>query len=185
MTTRQSESDERFEAAHVKRARADIEVSVQGLRQRREPSAFAVEYVPRHAENARAYQAREDRRIDDERAGRPTKPFAEMDGRDRVGAAFRRVRDALGLPGTLTFHRAGRHSFASRLLSAGAALDEVSQALGHADVRLTQRTYVHFVRKTFSAALVAPMQVGAKVIPIGARATTAPAAETTKEAAHG
>lgn len=80
MTTRQSESDERFEAAHVKRARADIEVSVQGLRQRREPSAFAVEYVPRHAENARAYQAREDRRIDDERAGRPTKPFAEMDG---------------------------------------------------------------------------------------------------------
>ncbi|HLK93129.1 MAG TPA: tyrosine-type recombinase/integrase [Polyangia bacterium] len=102
-------------------------------------------------------------------------------GKDEVGAAFRKVREELGLPRALTFHRAGRHSFASRLLSAGAALDEVSQALGHADVRLTQRTYNHFVRQRFSAALVAPMQLGAKVIPL--RAAAAPAAET--EAAHG
>jgi hypothetical protein len=80
MKTRQSEPDERFEAARVKRARTDIEETVQGLRQRREPSAFAVNYVPQHAENARAYQQREDRRIADERAGGPTKPFAEMDG---------------------------------------------------------------------------------------------------------
>jgi hypothetical protein len=80
MNTSQDESDERFEAARVKRARADIEETVQGLRNRREPSAFAVEYVPQHAENARLYQKREDRRIADERAGGPTKPFAEMDG---------------------------------------------------------------------------------------------------------
>ena len=80
MTTTQSESDERFEAARVKRARTDLEETVQGLRQRREPSAFAVEHVPQHAENARQYQEREDRRIGDERAGRPTKSFAEMDG---------------------------------------------------------------------------------------------------------
>jgi len=80
MNTRQSEPDERFEAARVKRARADLEETVQGLRQRREPSAFAVEHVPRHAEEAREYQEREDRRIADERTGRPTKPFGEMDG---------------------------------------------------------------------------------------------------------
>jgi hypothetical protein len=80
MTTRQSESDQRFEPARVKRARADIEETVQGLRQRRAPSAFAVEHVPQHAEDARAHQDREDRRIADERAGRPTKSFAEMDG---------------------------------------------------------------------------------------------------------
>jgi hypothetical protein len=80
MNTRQSEPGERFEAARVKRARADLEETVQGLRQRREPSAFAVAHVPRHAEEAREYQKREDRRIADERAGRPTKPFAEMDG---------------------------------------------------------------------------------------------------------
>ena len=79
MNTRQGESDERFEAARVKRARADMEETVQGLRQRREPSAFAVKYVPQHAEEAREYQKREDRRIADERTGRPTKPFAEMD----------------------------------------------------------------------------------------------------------
>jgi len=79
MTSSQNDPDERFEAARVKAARADIEETVQGLRQRREPSAFAVKYVPQHAEKARAYQQREDRRIADERAGGSTKPFAEMD----------------------------------------------------------------------------------------------------------
>ncbi len=80
MNTTRDESDERFEAARVKRARADIEETVQGLRNRREPSAFAVEYAPQHAENARLYQKREDQRLADERTGGPTKPFAEMDG---------------------------------------------------------------------------------------------------------
>jgi hypothetical protein len=80
MSTDRSESEERFEPARVKRARAEIEETVQGLRQRREPSAFAVKYAPEHAEAARAYQSREDRRIADERAGAATKPFAEMDG---------------------------------------------------------------------------------------------------------
>jgi hypothetical protein len=77
--TKRIESEDRFDAARVKRARADIEETVQGLRQRREPSPFALNYAPQHAEAARAYQQREERRIGDERAGRPTKPFAEMD----------------------------------------------------------------------------------------------------------
>jgi cell division septum initiation protein DivIVA len=80
MTTRQSESDERFDAARVKQARADLEETVQGLRQRGEPSAFAVKHAPQEVENIREYQHREARRIADERAGRPTKPFAEMEG---------------------------------------------------------------------------------------------------------
>jgi len=80
MTTRRSESDERFDAARLKRARADIEEAVEGLRQRREPSAFAVKHAPQEVENIREYQRREARRIADERAGRPTKPFAEMNG---------------------------------------------------------------------------------------------------------
>ena len=45
-------------------------------------------------------------------------------------------------------------------------------------------TYNHHVRKTWSPALVAPMNVGAKVIPIGARASAAPEAETL-EVSHG
>jgi integrase len=115
--------------------------------------------------------------------------FPDGDGycfnKDQIGAAFRRVRDALGLPPELTAHRSGRHSFASRLLAAGAGVAEVSSALGHADGgRLLMATYNHHVRKTWSAALVAPMNVGAKVIPIGARASAAPAAETL-EVAHG
>jgi hypothetical protein len=80
MTTRRSESDERFDAGRVKRARAEIEEMVQGLRQRREPSAFAIEHAPQEVERVREYQKREEQRIADERAGRPTKPFAEMDG---------------------------------------------------------------------------------------------------------
>jgi integrase len=113
--------------------------------------------------------------------------FPDADGyvlnKDQVGAAFRRVRDALGLPIELTAHRSGRHSFASRLLAAGAGVAEVSSALGHADGgRLLMATYNHHVRKTWSPALVAPMQVGAKVIPL--RATAAPSTET-KEVAHG
>jgi integrase len=115
--------------------------------------------------------------------------FPDRDGyplnKDQVGAAFRKVRDQLGLPRELTAHRSGRHSFASRLLAAGAGVTEVSSALGHADGgRLLMATYNHHVRKTWSPALVAPMQVGAKVIPIGARASSAPATES-KEVAHG
>ncbi len=113
--------------------------------------------------------------------------FPDADGyvlnKDQVGAAFRRVRDALKLPRGLTAHRSGRHSFASRLLAAGAGVAEVSSALGHADGgRLLMATYNHFVRQEFSAALVAPMQLGAKVIPL--RPAAAPVAETL-EAAHG
>jgi integrase len=105
--------------------------------------------------------------------------------KDQVGAAFRKVRDELGLPRALTAHRSGRHSFASRLLAAGAGVTEVSSALGHADGgRLLMATYNHHVRRTWSPALVAPMQVGAKVIPIGARTSAAPASDT-KEVAHG
>jgi hypothetical protein len=79
MTTKKSDPDDRFEPARVKRARTEIEETVQGLRGRREPSAFAVEYAPEQAAAARAYQEREERRIADERAGRPTKLFSEMD----------------------------------------------------------------------------------------------------------
>lgn len=99
--------------------------------------------------------------------------------KDQVGAAFRNVRSELGLPRELTAHRAGRHSFASRLLAGGASVTEVSSALGHADGgRLLMQTYNHFVRRTWSPALVAPMTVPAPpIIPIGAaRAPVVPPA---------
>ena len=102
-------------------------------------------------------------------------------GKDEVGYRWRKVRAALGLPRALTFHRAGRHSFASRGLAAGASIDEISQALGHSSVALTQARYLHFQRRTFSATLTAPLQPdggqAGKIIPIaGARPAVSPLA---------
>lgn len=108
-------------------------------------------------------------------------------GKDEVGYQWRKVRAALGLPPALTFHRAGRHSFASRGLAAGASIDEISQALGHSSVALTQARYLHFQRRTFSPALTAPLQLGSggtggKVIPIAVSARRASAPVVTAPA---
>jgi integrase len=80
-----------------------------------------------------------------------------------VEHAWNGMRERLGL--TLTFYQATRHSAASRWLSQGGSLDEVSSALGHSTPAITRAHYDHFIRKNFSSALT--MAVGAKVIPIG------------------
>lgn len=53
----------------------------------------------------------------------------------------------------LTWKQATRHSFVSRLLASGVALDEVSAAVGHSSPMVTKRYYDHFIRKTYSKAL--------------------------------
>jgi len=63
---------------------------------------------------------------------------------------------------SLTFYQATRHSFVSRNLAAGAALDEVSAAVGHSSPLVTRRYYDHFVRKSFSPTLRAGLGLGAK-----------------------
>jgi len=50
----------------------------------------------------------------------------------------------------LSWYQATRHSFVSRLLQAGATLDEVSSAVGHSSPVVTRRYYDHFIRKTYS-----------------------------------
>lgn len=50
----------------------------------------------------------------------------------------------------LTWYEATRHSFTTRLLEAGASLDEVSAALGHSSPVVTRRYYDHFIRRSFS-----------------------------------
>lgn len=85
--------------------------------------------------------------------------------------------EALGL--NLTWYQATRHSFASRNLSRGVALDEVASALGHSTPAVTARHYAHFIRKRFSpvmtAGLVPEDKPPAPVIPIGG--THAPEAQ--------
>lgn len=73
----------------------------------------------------------------------------------------------------LTWYEATRHSFVSRNLSRGASLDEVSAAVGHANVTTTRRYYDHFVRRTFSPTLTAGLGLGspgdADVLPLKGR----------------
>jgi integrase len=70
-----------------------------------------------------------------------------------IRTVWRKVADELALPTDLTFYGASRHTFVTKALKAGASLDEVSAAIGHADPATTKRFYDHFVRKTFSPAL--------------------------------
>ena len=62
----------------------------------------------------------------------------------------------------MTWYQATRHSFASRNLTAGATLDEVSAAMGHSSPVVTRKRYDHFIRKDFSAILMRPMRTTRK-----------------------
>ncbi len=92
--------------------------------------------------------------------------------KEHVEYRWELVAEALGL--NLTWYQATRHSFASRNLSRGVALDEVAAALGHSTPAVTARHYAHFVRKQFSPLMTAGLGLGggepAPVIPIGAAA---------------
>lgn len=71
---------------------------------------------------------------------------------------WNKVRKELGLD--TTWYQATRHSFVSRLLQAGATLDEVSAAVGHSSPVVTKRYYDHFIRKTFSPLLRGGLGLG-------------------------
>lgn len=95
--------------------------------------------------------------------------------KEAVEAAWERARARLGL--TLTWYQATRHSFASRNLARGVPLDEVAAALGHSTPAVTARHYAHFIRKTFSPGMRAPLVAPtAKVLPLPT-ATQKPAPE--------
>jgi len=94
----------------------------------------------------------------------------------------------------LTFYQATRHSFVSRNLAKGVALDEVSAAVGHSSPIVTRRFYDHFVRKTFSseirtglglkklekAGAVIPLKAAGRKQEVAYRRATASSSERTK-----
>jgi integrase len=93
--------------------------------------------------------------------------------RHQVAYRWRAVRTALGLPPTLNFYRATRHSACSRNLASGAGVDEVAAALGHSSPAITLKHYNHHVRKRFSPILTAGLGLdggtSGKVLAIGGR----------------
>ncbi len=85
---------------------------------------------------------------------RTGKAFFDASGFDKQ---FKKVVAALDLPKDLTWYSATRHSFASRKLSRGVPLDEVSRAMGHASPTTTKRYYDHFIQRTFSSEMTRPI----------------------------
>jgi integrase len=76
------------------------------------------------------------------RHGVPVRP-------DWVTMAFRRLVDGSGLP-DLNLHGL-RHSWATAAYDAGEPLRAVSDHLGHADTSITDRIYIHAVRRVQDA----------------------------------
>jgi hypothetical protein len=68
------------------RARAELEAAAANGRLRPKATNFATEVVPELGRRMVDYQQREDQRIAAERAGRPVKPFSEMDGLEVIFA---------------------------------------------------------------------------------------------------
>jgi integrase len=84
-----------------------------------------------------------------------------MTHRNAQRRAFERARDLAGLPDTLTFHDL-RHAFASRCAHVGVPIHTLSAVLGHRDISVTQKVYVHlYDRESAEDAFRAAMNGGA------------------------
>lgn len=79
--------------------------------------------------------------------------------KEYIEGHWERVRKRLEL--SLTWYQATRHSFVSRLLEAGASLDEVSAAVGHSSPVVTRRYYDHFIRRSFSSVMRGDLSLAA------------------------
>jgi integrase len=53
----------------------------------------------------------------------------------------------------LTFHDL-RRSYGSLMLNSGAPIETIQQVLGHADMRMTRRTYAHLLQKTVAKSVL-------------------------------
>lgn len=78
--------------------------------------------------------------------GTPATPLITADKHymqpSTVSSAFRRIRDANGLPKACTFHSL-RHTHATWLLLSGVDIKTVSERLGHSDASITLKVYAH------------------------------------------
>jgi integrase len=78
--------------------------------------------------------------------------FEPMHSEARVNRVYiaRTMKDASAVAGIvprLTFHDL-RRSYGSLMLNGGASIESIQQVLGHADMRMTRRTYAHLLQET-------------------------------------
>lgn len=71
--------------------------------------------------------------------------------RVRLSRKMRAACKAAGIPAAV-FHDL-RRSYGSLLLNSGASMDQISVALGHADLRMTRRTYAHLSQANLATAI--------------------------------
>jgi integrase len=71
-----------------------------------------------------------------------SKAGTPLSHRNVQARGFEAARDKAELPDTLTFHSM-RHAFASLAAHRGVPVSVLSQVMGHADVGITQRVYMH------------------------------------------
>lgn len=76
-----------------------------------------------------------------------------------ISQRFVEARAIAGVSEEISFHSL-RHLYASRLLSAGVPLPVVSSYLGHENVAVTGRTYVHFLPDDFESSRAAINSLG-------------------------
>jgi integrase len=74
-------------------------------------------------------------------------PIFESMSRINVSRRMRAACEAAGISPPVTFHDT-RRSYGSLMLNSGAAIEVIQQVLGHADPRMTRRTYSHLLQKT-------------------------------------
>lgn len=69
-----------------------------------------------------------------------------------LARAMTEASEAVGIVPRVTVHDL-RRSYGSLMLNSGAPIETIQQVLGHADTRMTRRTYAHLLQKTAATAV--------------------------------
>jgi len=105
----------------------------------------AERWVPLNREGAVFFAARANGKA-------PTEPLFHSMDRMQVKRAMTAGCRAAEIAPRVTFHDL-RRSYGSLMLNSGAPIETIQQVLGHADARMTRRTYAHLLQQTVATAV--------------------------------
>jgi integrase len=105
----------------------------------------AERWVPLNREGAAFFAARANGKP-------PTEPLFHPMNRMQVKRAMTAGCKAAEIAPRVTFHDL-RRSYGSLMLNSGAPIETIQQVLGHADTRMTRRTYAHLLQHTVATAV--------------------------------